>query len=138
MMKKLAIVTFAVAMMIPPSGCGGAASNNAEGSPAFVGRWRMLTENGKSPLEQGMSSVYLELTQTTLRSEITLMLLLSCTWTGDLTYTETTMDVMVTGGDSFCASAVGARRSAMWSVSGAQLTLDWEGVDGALQVYEKI
>ncbi|MDH5511292.1 MAG: hypothetical protein OEZ32_13205 [Nitrospinota bacterium] len=122
------------------AGCGGS-SGGSSGSTAngsdFVGSWKMLTENGRAPAESGYNSLILELTRTTLRSTIDSPTF-ECAWSGTLVYTSTMMTVTVTQGEGMCAGAVGITRNTAWSVSGNLLTLDWEGANGQLQVYEKM
>ncbi|MDH5638626.1 MAG: hypothetical protein OEZ04_09050 [Nitrospinota bacterium] len=134
---------FAIILVVGVSlaGCGGS-SGGSSGSTAnngaeFVGSWNMLTERGRTPAENGYNSLILELTQTTLRSTIDSPTF-NCAWSGDLSYTSSTITVAVTQGEGMCAAAVGSTRNAAWSVSGNLLTLDWEGANGQLQVYERM
>jgi len=72
-MTRQAISSIIMAAVIALAGCGGdngGAPDTADGGPGFTGSWNLLSENGRTTEELGITSLVLELTRTTLRSTV--------------------------------------------------------------------
>jgi len=107
---------------------------------AWVGVWNIVTEDGRTPIENGYNSVVLALTPGAFSSVFDSDAV-TCAWKGSLTSTTTTITITTDAATGPpCGQAIGKTRTAQFTLSadGNTLTLDWTAATmGTLQVYRR-
>ena len=107
---------------------------------AWVGVWKIVTEDGLPPAANGYNSIFLALTPGAFISAFDSNAA-TCTWTGTHTSTPTTLTITTDAATGPpCGQAVGKTRTAQLTLSANSntLTLDWTAATmGTLQVYRR-
>lgn len=104
----------------------------------WVGVWKIVTEDGRSPAANGYNSLILTLTADTFTSEYNSDIA-SCTWSGTYTSASTTLTITTDAATGPpCNIAVGKIKTAQMTLEKDSLTLDWTAETmGTLQVYQR-
>ena len=107
---------------------------------AWVGVWKIVTEDGRTPMENGYNSLVMALTPDAFSSVFDSDNV-TCAWIGTHTSTSTTLTITTDAATGPpCGQAVGKTRTAQLTLSanGNTLTLDWTAETmGTLQVYRR-
>lgn len=135
MFKISQAIATGIVLIFFAAGCGGSSSGSSD--PAFVGTWRLATDNGKTPDQLGYDSG-----NTITSSTYTAWLewkSYRCDWDGTITYTDTTLTFYPVNITGDCAQASREPTTGNWSVSddNQTFTSDARSTGGSLTTWTR-
>jgi hypothetical protein len=138
--KLILLIVIFFTLFVVSYGVGASDVDTFGCEKAWVGVWDIVTEDGRTPAENGYNSLVLALTPGAFSSVFDSDNV-TCAWTGANTSTPTTLTITTDAATGPpCGQAVGKTRTAQLTLSanGNILTLDWTAAPmGTLQVYRR-
>ncbi len=138
--KLIWLIAIFFALFAVSYGVGASDVDTSGCEEVWVGVWKILAEDGRTPAENGYNSLVLALTPGAFSSVFDSDAV-TCAWNGTHTSTPTTLTITTDAATGPpCGQAVGKTRTAqlILSANGNTLTLDWTAETmGTLQVYRR-